>query len=344
MFSMMTKQRGNHPLVGAIIDAEEAWARMQALVASLRGADLLVISAYLTVDGLRGLLGNLCPSNRVSILVRWQPNDLVAGASDLASYDFAAERKWDFFASQSLHAKAFVLGETAIFIGSANLTRNGFGLGASHGNTEVLTQVSATNENIKLLRRMFNAGIRIDAPLAEAIAAWLSQHPHDAHIGVDADLAWPLITKAGTLRENTPTTLTVSECFMSDGAWAHSPAQCAALGEAQRHDWSLLGNFDMTSSAHLAQAMHQTKIFQWLEGQLTARSDNTLYFGAISSALHEALIDDPRPYRSDVKTLVIHLLAWIKRIPECGIEIDRPNHSERIRLATPRHDECETPN
>jgi hypothetical protein len=330
---MMTKQRGERPIVGPIIDAKEAWTHMRATAASLQGVDLLVISAYMTIDGLRGLLADLCPSNRVSILVRWQPNDLVTGASDLASFDFAAERGWEFFASPSLHAKAFVFGETAIFIGSANLTRNGFGLGTSQGNTETLTQVPATNGNIKLLQRMFGEGMRIDAPLVDAIRAWLNKQPIDSRVGAGSDLAWPLEANAPALRQYALSCLTVSECFMSDGAWAHEAAnQCTPLVGAQRHDWSLLGQVTWASPMRLAQAMRQTKIFQWLEQQLNVTPDKTLYFGAISAALHEALIDDPRPYRRDVKALVIHLLAWIKLVPECGVEIDRPNHSERVRL------------
>jgi len=46
--------------------------------------------------------------------------------------------------------------------------------------------------------------------------------------------------------------------------------------------------------------------------------------------LHDAFIDDPRPYRKDVKQLLNNLLSWIKILDIEDIKIDRPNHSERI--------------
>lgn len=330
----MTRQLNDRPLLGAIVGAKEAWGHMRTTATGLRGAEILVISAYLTVDGLRALLADVCPSNRIRILVRWQPNDLVTGASDLASFEFASERGWEFLASPSLHAKAFVFGETAVFIGSANSTRNGFGLGPGHGNTETLTQVPATTSNIELLRSMFAEGLRIDAELVAQIRTWLgSQAVPPSGDVPDLASAWPLEARARTLRQQALSYLTVSECFMTDGGWlrvSHDPYM--SLTDAQRHDLSLLGQLDSLRQADIAHALRQTKFFQWLKQQLIRASNNELYFGAITAALHEALIDDPRPYRRDVKTLVVHLFAWLKGAPNCGIQIDRPNHSERIRI------------
>jgi len=331
----MTRQLGDRPLLGVLVDAREAWGHMRAALASLQGAEILVISAYLTVDGLRALLADVCPSNRVRILVRWQPNDLVSGASDLASFDLADEQGWEFLASPSLHTKAFVFGEAAIFMGSANLTRNGFALGAARGNTETLTQVPVTNQNVELLRRMFTDGLRIDAELVEQIRAWIAaQTVPPVDNAPDLLPAWPLEARACALRLQALSSLTVSECFMTDGSWLHAPRdRYPSLSDEQQHDLSLLGQLESTQPTHIAHALRQTKIFQWLEQQLTSAPNQELYFGAVSAALHEALIDDPRPYRRDVKTLVVHLLAWLKAVPGCGMQVDRPNHSERLRLA-----------
>jgi hypothetical protein len=79
-------------------------------------------------------------------------------------------------------------------------------------------------------------------------------------------------------------------------------------------------------------ALRGTRILQWLTRELSAVEDGQLYFGAIAAKLHEALIDDPRPYRRDVKTLLVNLLSWIKLYPECGLQVDRPGYSERVRL------------
>jgi hypothetical protein len=335
----MTRQHADRPLLGALVDAKDAWGHMRAAAASLQGAEILVISAYLTVDGLRALLADVAPNNRVRILVRWQPNDLVTGASDLASFDFANERGWEFFASPSLHAKAFVFGEAAIFMGSANLTRNGFALGVGRGNTEMLTQVPNTTQNTELLRRMFMDGLKVDAELAKQIRTWLAgQTVPVVDNMLDLGSAWPLEARARALRQQALSSLTVSECFMTDGSGLYAPRdQQTALSDAQRHDLSLLGQLESTQPTQITHAFRQTKIFQWLEQQLTRAPNRELYFGTLSVALHEALIDDPRPYRRDVKTLVVHLLAWLKAVPDCGVQVDRPNHSERLRFARLPH-------
>ena len=312
---------------------------MRAAVSRLRGAEILVISAYLTVDGLRALLADVCPSNRVRILVRWQPNDLVTGASDLASFHFANERGWEFSASSSLHAKAFVFGDVAIFMGSANLTCNGFTLGSASGNTEMLTQVPVTDLNIELLQRMFADGFRLDAVVVEQIRIWLTSQtmPFVDNMPSLAS-TWPLGKRARILPQPAFATLTVSECFMTDGAWLYEWFdRHPSLSDPQRHDLSLLGQLESTQPTHISSVLRQTKIFRWLEQQLIRAPNQELYFGAITAALHEALIDDPRPYRRDVKALVVSLLAWLKAAPDCGTQVDQPNYSERVRLASLPH-------
>ena len=39
-----------------------------------------------------------------------------------------------------------------------------------------------------------------------------------------------------------------------------------------------------------------------------------LYFGKLSSIIQNSLLDDPRPYRQDVKLLQINLVRYIKNL------------------------------
>ena len=59
--------------------------------------------------------------------------------------------------------------------------------------------------------------------------------------------------------------------------------------------------------------------------------DKTAYFGAISSELHNALINDPKPYRKEVKDLLSNTLFWIQDLEIDALVIDTPNHSQRVR-------------
>ena len=61
-------------------------------------------------------------------------------------------------------------------------------------------------------------------------------------------------------------------------------------------------------------------------------SDKTAYFGAITSELHNALINDPKPYRKEVKDLLSNTLFWIQDLGIDALVIDAPNHSQRVRI------------
>ena len=63
-------------------------------------------------------------------------------------------------------------------------------------------------------------------------------------------------------------------------------------------------------------------------------SDNEkeMYFGKITEKLHEILVNDPRPYRKEVKELLANLLQWIQDLGIDEVLVDRPNHSQRVRV------------
>lgn len=156
-------------LTGEIIDAKRATGLMQEAPCELRNAEIRVISAYLTLDSLREPLADVSTTNRVRILARCKPIDLMCGAADLASFDLAHSRGWKHHTSQVLHAKAFVLGEKGIYIDSANLTRHGFSIGTGSGNIEILTRVLSDERNVEILRRMFDGAVQLDKDLVEQV-------------------------------------------------------------------------------------------------------------------------------------------------------------------------------
>jgi len=71
--------------------------------------------------------------------------------------------------------------------------------------------------------------------------------------------------------------------------------------------------------------------YQWLKRKLL-ESGNELYFGTITSLLHYDLADDPLPYRSDIKSLLLSFLSIIEEVENLPIEVARPRHSQRVRL------------
>lgn len=307
---------------------------MKTILSTLVNDEVWLVSAYMKVGALKTLTEGLDVTNSLSILCRWEANDLLSGASDLDVFSYARARGWSFLVRQDLHAKAYRLGSKAIFIGSGNLTNKGFIL-TDEGNLETMVNVEASLENINSLERIFDHAIRIDEDTFLAIKDWVGRHPGL----VDADSKeledYPLNRLSLIEMVSPPTCLMVSECFHTNGSWILESPELQ--DESQLHDLSLLGfALDIgacrLTSEKLMHSVTRTKIFAWLYAKVSESPNKELYFGELTAALHSALIDDPKPYRKDVKSLLANLIGWIELITRCGLCIDRPNFSQRVSL------------
>ena len=92
-------------------------------------------------------------------------------------------------------------------------------------------------------------------------------------------------------------------------------------------------NKNNTNKDNLKNSFENSKLFKWLINQIKKHKNNEIYFGDLSSIIHNSLLDDPRPYRKDVKKLQINLYNYIKYLKPKNIQIDVPkSKSERIKL------------
>ena len=69
----------------------------------------------------------------------------------------------------------------------------------------------------------------------------------------------------------------------------------------------------------------------WLLGTLQ-KNKGCMYFGELSSCLHNSVVSDPKPYRKEIKVMLAKLLQLIEELEMDEIVIDRPNYSQRIKL------------
>ena len=83
---------------------------------------------------------------------------------------------------------------------------------------------------------------------------------------------------------------------------------------------------------HANKLLKRTKAYIWLEKQLKDSKDY-VRFGELTGLLHDALVEDPAPYRKTVKELLANLITFIE-ISQCSsIEVFQPNRSQLLRLA-----------
>lgn len=289
-------------------------------------------SAFLKSNTLEEIFKNLPKKNKVRILVRWQLGDLLTGVSDLDVYKLVLENDWELYIDFAFHGKLYAFEGQGVLVGSANATNAGLGLGVK-SNNEVCTILSDPSNHNDFMNQLFENALLVNEGLYNRLKQVVENSENTQFNKVTE---WPddILELCNT--SNKPIDkLLVSECLSchSDFLSTFSKTNKSLL----LNDFNLIGyeyianqeiNFDTLGNKFI-----KSKIFKWLKQELI-KNNNQLYFGTVSSLLHSSLINDPRPYRSDVKSLVVNLYSWLKVLGQArtNIIVDRPNYSERLTL------------
>jgi hypothetical protein len=298
------------------------------LFENLKGlnANISLCSAFLRSSVIDDLSKNFHRDATVRVMVRWKLSDLLAGASDLQSYRICSKLGWKFFVSLNFHGKVFHLPSHGILVGSANATESGFGL-LSNSNSEACTIVPDNDSNSEFVNQLFFDSVEMTDELFESLQLLFDQALNDNSLPEWPSHILEVLTKPVVLSNK----LFISECFITDGNELLSfPSQ---LSVDANSDLSLLGHSNLNSNLDsVAKQFSQTKLFKLTLNLLEERGGE-VYFGALTEALHDWLVEDPAPYRSEVKILVKNLYCWIALLgsEKTGLIVDKPRHSERIR-------------
>jgi len=316
----------NYLFQGKLIDGKQSWEWIKSSLAAM-DQDGILISAYIKTSILEEILDHIS-DQKMRVLARWNLMDLVGGASDIDCYQLAKEQGWDFYIDMHLHAKIYSLPPSGILMGSANATNAGLGFSSS-SNHEAGTVVEPDKDNSSFVKNMFKQAVKLDDELFSKI--------QDAYNACDKKkqlVEWP----TDLLDEITPSVLSnseflVDECLHSDGLEILNDGQ--AKDENSLHDLSLLGvPLNVFDREFIVSKFIHSKIFLFTLSVIK-ENNGQVYYGTLTQALHEALIEDPKPYRKEIKERFISsIYSWIKIIgPEVtNIKYDRPNHSERLTL------------
>jgi hypothetical protein len=277
---------------------------LQKLVSSAR-SELALVSAFATTVGLESLLISTPESlRRKEIHVRWQVDDLLSGASDLAVYDVAKERGFAVFMQPALHAKFLLADRERLIVGSANFTGRGLGL-FSQTSTEVGISTVVQGTELMLLESILAQSILVTPDLYDGIRTFIEQAKRPPHGYVTFPPDIEEILKQGY-----------------GGLWVrdlplHFDPPSLIQGTAIDSDRELESNFT------------GTKCVEWLRS-LMNNPAREIYFGELTSSLHDALLEDPLPYRTEVKKLAANLINWCTHLLPNEFGSDSPNYSQRL--------------
>ena len=290
---------------------------------------IIFLSAFVTSPGLQWV-EQLIGGKQIAchVVARWNPGDLITGSSDLKAFEIAERNNWSFAISQALHAKLFLIDAETMFIGSANLTASGMSL-VPASNDELGLCFAASSQDIEVVNRLCASAATIDRTLYERIRSYIVELS-DAKKAKTGSTGWPPEIESGLLPS-------VPHLWIADLPWTR-PEELASFNTDTDadlrilHDLRLLGLADIQDAGTLCTAVMRSKSYQWIKGFLGKELHQQAYFGRITEGLFDSLLDDPRPYRSEIKEMLSNLIEYVAQCGGHEIIVDRPKHSIRCRL------------
>ena len=288
--------------------------------------EIIILSAYVKNVGVEWLIKKL--SNKkinCTIISRWDKGDLAQGSSDIECYDLCNNYNWKFKILKDLHAKIMLVDKKDLFIGSPNLTGHGMSL-IPVSNKEMGVKLEATSADINIIKNLIEEAILVDDKIFKELKFWKENLPEIKKTKFP-DFPDSLKSK---LTEN------LEKIWVHNFLWSDFNVLLKNDFEDKNvnHDIELLGLDKKNINAEIIQNVFKnSKVFKWLINLLKKQPGNEIYFGKLSSIIQDSLLDDPKPYRQDIKSLQSNLYSFIKKLQIDEIEIDVPySKSERIKL------------
>ena len=287
---------------------------------------IIILSAFVKIKGINWLVDKISKEKiSCTIISKWDHSDIAQGASDLECYEICKQNGWQFKVLKNLHAKIMLIDKKELFIGSPNLTAKGMSL-TPVPNKEMGVKLEANQNDIRIINNLVDESILIDDQIYKDLLGWKNNLPK---LEKPSCPEFPVDIKK-RLEEN------------YDKLWVHNFPWCTAEelldtkenSENVQHDLELFGlDRDNLEKEVIIKNIQNSKIYHWLINQINKQENKELYFGNLSSIIHNSLLDDPRPYRKDVKILQVNLYSYIKLFLKDKIKIDVPyEKSERITL------------
>ena len=298
----------------ALLFSKEIIMAVEKELASARKS-VQIISAYCKLDSIKKLARHIDSSvDDKRLMVRFRLSDIVAGSTDFDILDYCLCNGWKVYIRFDLHIKTYIVDDKRGIVGSANATRSGL-TNPINGNQELAVLVSLEEHDQIRISKLFDEAIPVDDVLLNKLRQQIEDNKSlekPKHLQWGKDILDLFNPKVDTLFSHE---LPAREKYLS-GEYIDF------LDETFDGDLEKIAAKFRWSNAYL-----------WLKTTIS-ENGNEMYFGALSAALHSALVEDPKPYRKDVKILLANMLSLIERWGTDEFIIDRPNYSQRVRLVS----------
>ncbi|MFC1454763.1 phospholipase D-like domain-containing protein [Candidatus Undinarchaeota archaeon] len=289
--------------------------------------ELIIICPYIKIKALKRVLAKINPSVKVIVVVRWQLSDILFGSSDLEIYPYLKKLGHELFVNNSIHLKVLIKDKNFLFLGSANITDSGLGF-SKKSNIEGICTDSLDFNNMNKLNNIFKSSVKVDDTFYKKISTAAEELK---------DLKNILDSTSQKMKkfDSEINKKKAENVLVYDFPFYDSPEEFLNDFKNQKfdslkmkHDLTLF-NLKITEDyvavrEKLKSSFLSSSAYSWQNSIIT----DSILFGKYSSVLHDALIDEPKPYRKTVKELVNNMFNWTEVFSdEFKIKKHRHTHS-----------------
>lgn len=287
-------------------------------------SEIIIISAFIKINGLEWIRRFVRQDVNVKILCRWSELDLLQKSSDLEIYKFCKSHNWDFSVIHNLHAKVICIDRKTLFLGSNNLTNRGMCL-FGNSNEEVGIKTEVQQNELTVIDNLINKSKLINDEIYNLYLNWLMMNKDKFKminfdnkikkiINIDLDNLWVKdfpSTNFKFFKDN----------FNKDLEVIHQTKEALNIVDE---------DFDMNK---LELCIIKSKIFLWIKNAMTLQKKDYFFFGELSHLIHNELRDDPTPYRKTIKDFQANLYSYFDEIKSDYFLVDVPfSRSKRFTI------------
>ena len=279
--------------------------------------DIAMISAFCKVNVLEEIDSILDSSvTDKKLLVRFRTEDVAKGVTDYSLIEYCFQNNWKLYVNFNLHAKIYIIDNIRCIIGSANMTGKGLSLNPINNNIEISAMISLEDEDKDKIESLFDSSILIDEDTKKELDVYYSQLEKIPSGGVN--ISWDDFLRT---KQNPKDFVLFTQDF---------PSTKSPTTDIDKLEFLELN--DYCSEDEVKEIFKSCKAVKWLESVIKEKEGKFIFFGELTQKLHNSLLNDPTPYRKDVKILLANLLGWIEHYKIDQFKIDVPRHSQRISL------------
>jgi hypothetical protein len=292
--------------------------------------EIEIFCPFIKYDTFKSILEHNPKISRV--ISRWDPYEIVQGASDIEVYKLCKEHGIDFYINKRIHLKATLKARDSVFHSSANLTYRGVNHDKSSQNhNHELSTILKLNgvKDLVLFEEIVQESIFVTDEVYEMMSDFLSKIDYQVN---EIDPFPKFEEMKQFYISQLPTSMDINTLFeiYSDRVdnFSETEINCAV------HDLAIYKIEEGLDYKMFTEALKKSFFnHPFINGLMVeVESEGFIYFGRVKQWLQDNCQDVPVPKRRELTEVTKVLYKWVEVLGGEKYVIDRPNHSQRIRV------------